>query len=127
MRPRWSDSPWAIATAHDHGLPFTKESCGEPSRLLVRTASNTYFPQILSVISLPEQDEALVQAVNQVWEHYLANVESVEDLQYLRKKMPAVKAALGTHADEEVFRYVQARQGGASAAPAKSVKQAELE
>ena len=25
--------------------PFTKESCGEPSRLLIRSASNAYFPQ----------------------------------------------------------------------------------
>lgn len=107
--------------------PFTKEQCGEPSRLLVRTASNAYFPQILSVISLPEQDEALVQAVNQVWEHYLANVDSVEDLQYLRKKMPAVKAALEKYTDDEVVQYIQARKAGGFFAPTKSVKQVELE
>jgi len=107
--------------------PFTKETCGEPSRLLVRTASNAYFSQILSVISLPEQDEDLVQAVNQVWEHYLANVDSAEDLQYLRKKMPAVKAALEKYTDDDVLQYIQARKGGPGAAPAKSVKQAELE
>ncbi len=107
--------------------PFTKEPCGEPSRLLVRTASNAYFPQILNVISLPEQDEALVQAVNQVWEHYLTNVDTVEDLQYLRKKMPGVKAALEKYTDEEVIHYVQTRKAGGFLAPTKSVKQAELE
>ena len=31
--------------------PYTKESCGEPSRLLIRSASNAYFPQPMSVIS----------------------------------------------------------------------------
>ena len=31
--------------------PYTKEACGEPSRLLLRTASNSYFPQVISVIS----------------------------------------------------------------------------
>ncbi len=36
--------------------PFTKESCGEPNRLLIRTASNSYFPQKLTVISLPDRD-----------------------------------------------------------------------
>ncbi len=107
--------------------PFTKEPCGEPSRLLVRTASNAYFPQILSVISLPEQDEALVQAVNQVWEHYLSNVDTIEDLQYLRKKMPGVKAALERYTDEEVIQYIQVRKTGGFFAAAKSVKQAELE
>lgn len=107
--------------------PFTKEKCGEPSRLLVRTASNAYFPQILSVISLPEQNEELVQAVNQVWEHYLANVDSVEDLQYLRKKMPAVKAALEKYTDDVVVQYIQARKSGGFFAPTKSVKQVELE
>jgi hypothetical protein len=107
--------------------PFTKEACGEPSRLLVRMASNAYFSQVLSVISLPEQDEDLVQAVNQVWEHYLANVDSAEDLQYLRKKMPAVKAALEKYPDDVILQYIQARKAGPGAVSAKSVKQAELE
>ena len=35
---------------------FTRETCGEPSRLLIRSASNAYFPQLMSVISLPERD-----------------------------------------------------------------------
>ena len=39
--------------------PFTKELCGEPSRLLIRSASNAYFSQIMSVISLPERDETV--------------------------------------------------------------------
>jgi hypothetical protein len=107
--------------------PFTKEPCGEPNRLLVRTASNSYFPQILSVISLPEQDEDLVQAVNQVWEHYLEYVESIEDLQNERRRKPPVNAALEGFSDEDVFQYIQVRRGGAGAVPAKSVKQAEIE
>jgi hypothetical protein len=107
--------------------PLTKEQCGEPSRLLVRTASNAYFPQILSVISLPEQNEALVQAVNQVWEHYLANVEEIDDLKYHRKKTPAVKAALENLADDEVFQYIQGRKAGGFFTPNKSVKQVEIE
>ena len=80
---------------------------------------------MMSVISLPDRDEALVQAVNQVWEHYLANVEELADLQYHRRKTPAVKAALQGHSDEEVFDYIQARKGGSSGeGPGKSVKQA---
>jgi hypothetical protein len=36
--------------------PNTEENCKQPYRLLVRSASNAYFPQIFSVLSLPEED-----------------------------------------------------------------------
>jgi hypothetical protein len=49
--------------------PFTKEQCGEPSRLLIRSASNAYFPQSLSVISLPDRDEAVRKAVDAAWDY----------------------------------------------------------
>ena len=32
----------------------TEEDCNQPSRLLIRTASNAYFPQIVGVLSLPD-------------------------------------------------------------------------
>src|SRR5262249_45216984 len=49
--------------------PFTKEPCDEMNRLLVRHASNAYFPQVMSVISLPDRNESLEKAVTQAWEH----------------------------------------------------------
>jgi hypothetical protein len=39
--------------------PNTEEDCKQPYRLLVRSASNAYFPQIFSVLSLPEEDPGL--------------------------------------------------------------------
>jgi len=41
-----------------------KESCDEVNRLLVRTASNAWFPQRMSVISLPERNETVQEAVS---------------------------------------------------------------
>ena len=64
---------------------FTKETCGEPNRLLIRSASNAYFPQIMSVISLPEHDQVVKQAIDSVWQ-YVEAVETIEDLKYERKK-----------------------------------------
>jgi hypothetical protein len=107
--------------------PYTKEPCGEPNRLLVRSASNAYFPQVMSVISLPDRSESLEQAVNQVWEHHLQYVDTLEDLQRERAKKPPVKAALDGFTDEEVFQEVQHRKTGMGQAPVKSVKQAEYE
>jgi hypothetical protein len=107
--------------------PMTKEPCGEPNRLLVRSASNSYFPQIMSVISLPDRTESLEQAVNQVWENFLQYVDSVEDLQRERTKKPPVKSALEGFSDDEIFQEIQYRKTGFGQAPVKSVKQAEYE
>lgn len=43
---------------------YAKEACTEQYRLLVRTASNAYFPQTMRVISLPEYDEGLASKVS---------------------------------------------------------------
>jgi hypothetical protein len=106
--------------------PYTKESCGEPNRLLIRTASNAYFPQQMSVISLPDRDEVVAEAVDQVWQNFLEYVETIDNLREERRRKPPVKAALEGLSDEEVFAEIQARRSGGTAA-AKTVKQAELE
>ena len=103
--------------------PYTKEKCGEPSRLLIRSASNAYFPQLMSVISLPDRDVAVRRAVDAVWS-YLEAVENLEQLQYERKKS-TVKTALEEFSDEEVLAELQTRRGGVK--QEKSVKMAELE
>src|SRR5262249_9669336 len=104
--------------------PQIRESCGEPSRLLIRAASNAYFPQLMSVISLPARDEKVRQAVDAAWE-FLEEVEDIEQLQYERRKA-RVNAALEGLSDEEVLAEIAARRG-AAAEVKKSVKQAELE
>ncbi len=104
--------------------PYTREGCNEPNRLLVRTASNAYFPQQLSVISLPDRDETVKLAVTTVWE-YLEEVADLDQLKYERRKA-RVNAALDGLSDEEVFAEIQRRSGGAQEQP-KSVKHAELE
>ena len=107
--------------------PYTKESCDEPNRLLVRSASNSYFPQVMSVISLPDRNESLEKAVNQVWTDYLQGAESIDDLRFMRKKMTAVKAALEGFSDEEVYAQIESMKGATLEGLAKSVKQAEFE
>jgi hypothetical protein len=104
--------------------PYTKEPCGEPSRLLIRTASNTYFPQVMSVISLPDRDDTVKAAVDAVWE-FLTEVEDLDMLGYERKKA-RVRAVLEGLSDDEVFAEIQARRGAGNA-ESKTVKQAELE
>jgi len=104
---------------------YSREACGEPSRLLVRTASNAYFPQIMSVISLPDRDEELTKVVTQVWD-YLEAAESPADVERERKKA-AVKKVLEPFSDQQVFQEIQARKGDGLPTSTKSVKQAEIE
>jgi hypothetical protein len=104
--------------------PYTRESCGELTRLLIRTASNAYFPQLMSVISLPDRDETVKHAIDAAWE-YLQEVEDVDQLRYERKKVK-VKAALEGVTDDEAFNEITSRRGGAPK-DEKKVKVAELE
>lgn len=101
------------------------EGKGRPNRLLVRSASNAYFPQVLSVISIPEGDVAVRAAVDAVWSDYLMYVESIEDLAKERKKAK-VHAALEGHANEVVWADIERRKTGVPP-PDKSIKEAEME
>lgn len=103
---------------------YSNESCGEPSRLLIRTASNAYFPQVMSVISLPDRDETVKQAVDRVWE-FVSEVDDIEMLKYERRKV-RVSAALEGLTDDEVFAEIAARKSS-TPLESKTVKQAELE
>jgi hypothetical protein len=115
--------PWLGARA--------AESCGgeeekaQPNRLLVRSASNAYFPQVLSVISIPESDALLKKAIDQVWEDYLLYVEEFGDLVRDRKKAK-VAPVLEGFSNDAVFAEIQRRKSGI-ALPDKSIKQAEVE
>lgn len=96
-----------------------------PYRLLLRSASDAYFPQVMRVISIPDADAALRMAVDSVWEDFLLYVESPDDLRRERKKAK-VSAALEGHSDEKVFAEI-ARRRDKVEPPPRSIKQAEIE
>ena len=48
----------------------TEEDCNQPSRLLIRTASNAYFPQIVGVLSLPDRGTAVDSVVAEHWDDF---------------------------------------------------------
>ena len=88
---------------------FAQEDCGEPYRLLVRTASNAYFPQTMSVISLPEFDAGLAEEVSV---HY-DRLKTLDDLDLLEnfRRIPELKAAFADTADETVLAEFRRQQG----------------
>ena len=89
---------------------FAREACGEPYRLLVRTASNAYFPQVMSVISLPEFDAGLAAKVSA---HY-DRLKAASDLGALEnfRMIPELDAAFAHTSDEAVLAEYHRQRGG---------------
>jgi hypothetical protein len=105
--------PWLGA------VPF--EPCGQPSRLLIRTAANAHFPQVLSALSLPEEGSKADEAVKAQWE-ILQAVDNAATLAAFRK-VPAVAAALDRLSDDEVLAAIDKLKGGdAAELPVKLVE-----
>lgn len=98
-----------------------KEDCELPSRLLIRTAANAYFPQVLSALSLPDAQTGLAKIVAELWDE-LQIVEEPAELNIVKRK-PKVAAKLAGHDDAEVFAAIKDRtSGGASERPVKQVE-----
>lgn len=87
------------------------EECGERLRLLVRTASNSYFAQVVSALSIPEKGNEVDEAVQRLW-NYLLKVDSEPKLAIVREMMPEVEAGLGSYSNAEVLEAIEARRGG---------------
>lgn len=102
------------------------DGCTEKLKLLTRTATNTYFPQVLTVISLPAEDDALTKLVGEVMGE-LTNVDIVADLGMAKKFNPKVAASLGAYPDADIFERLQGLREGATLDAAKSPKVAEFD
>lgn len=99
----------------------SRESCNQQSRLLIRTASNAWFPQVVSMLSLPDRASTVDIAVAELWED-LQIVDGAPDLAVLKKK-PQIADRLTDWSDDEILRAVHARKaGGGEDRPAKQVE-----
>ena len=105
--------------------PGTREKCGEINRLLIRSASNAYFPQLLSVISIPDRQAPVDDVVRSLWDDFLSDVETPEDLARMRRK-PTVMGKLQGIDEDEVMRSIQRVRSGDAGAD-RPVKEVEFE
>ncbi len=99
------------------------EICGMPSRLLIRTASNAYFPQVVSVLSLPDRGSAVESVVLELWDD-LGIVEDTTGLGFMKRK-PRIMEKLASFDDEEVLAAIREAKSGKTGD--RPVKQVELE
>lgn len=103
----------------------TREACGEPNRLLIRSASNAYFPQAMSVISIPDTQAVIDGIVRSLWEDFLSDVEIEADLARVRNK-PTPKIKLEGYPDGEVLAAIQRNREG-RVGEDRPVKEAEFD
>lgn len=89
--------------------PEGREECGEPTRLMVRTASNSYFSQVVSALSVPEEGRELHNVIEELWEFLETADESTLPAFRNQKK---VKPRIAPYSDEEVLEVVRAIRRG---------------
>ncbi|MBX3226796.1 MAG: DUF1998 domain-containing protein [Labilithrix sp.] len=97
------------------------EGCTEDLRLIVRTASNSYFAQVTSALSIPDEKRELEEAVRKLWPTLVA--ATAETLPHFRK-IPEVNAGLTGYGDDAVLSVVEAIKTGA-APPREPLRTAE--
>jgi len=85
--------------------PEGKEDCTERVRLLVRTASNSYFPQVVSALSIPDPSGELREQVQSVWDVVQS---ATKELMPAFRQIDKVRVALQGYSDDQVLEAVKA-------------------
>lgn len=88
------------------------EQCEHDLRLMVRTASNSYFAQVVSALTVPEPGRELADVVALHWDKLKA-VEELGDLKFVRRQ---ISKALEPFEDEPLFEAITAQRNGTQAA-----------
>jgi hypothetical protein len=92
------------------GQEYRRVQCDKNMRLLIRTASNAYFPIKVSVISLPDRDEQLRKAMQECWQNCLENVTELSDISVALRFNPTASAKLSIYRTEDIWAEIQARR-----------------
>jgi hypothetical protein len=102
------------------------ESCNQPNKLLVRTGSNTYFPERMSVISLPDGDDKLREAIGRCWDD-VQDIRTVTELTDARRFNGALRRELDGFQDNAILRAILEHATDDLPETELSVKAAEFE
>jgi hypothetical protein len=92
---------------YPHLRRFDEEGCKEEQRAILLGASNSWFPVILTVLSVPSTTDKLGQLVEMNWAE-LEECESAREVKLIRKLLRGV----ATHTDEQIWQAVEKRKSG---------------
>ena len=100
--------------------------CGENLRFLTRTATNAYFPQVLTVISLPAAEDELTRLVEGQMDA-IDWVTTEAEMALARRANPSLRAALEGWSDTEIVARVAQLRATGHQTLAKAPKVAEFD
>lgn len=108
------DRPFACPGHHPHLRQISPNGCPEPAKPILLGASNSWFPQVMSVLSIPDTgNDALAQLVDAHW----ATLKNVTSLDVARFAVSTIPALMGYPA-EHIWRAIQDQNQRDAAAPA---------
>ena len=92
------------------------EACGDDLRLLPRSATNTYFPQTVTVISLTKADDRVRQAIA---EHKttIDGIRALPNFLDVLRAIPQTKEAFKDFSDDEIKQRAGQRNRLKSSSP----------
>lgn len=102
------------------------DGCTANLRLLTRSATNTYFPQAATVISLPHSEDEIGRRVGDFLSE-LREAASAAEIKFARRFNASLAAALESYGDEDVFACVQRLLAGGGAEAVADPRIAEFE
>ena len=119
----WNERPLGDSSGQRPWLgKYARQDCNQPSRLLIRTASNAYFAQVVRVLSIPDSDTPVQEAIEENWSTIFQGIQSKEQLKNFGP-IPAVKAVRDAYDDDAIFKAITNRRSGESdGRPAKQVE-----
>lgn len=92
-----------------HLRKYADKECTEPQRAILLGASNSWFPMMLSALSIPTTSDKLGQLVEMNWAD-LEQCESPREVKLIRKLL----RGLSSYSDEQIYEAVEKRKQPAS-------------
>lgn len=126
LRDAQADGRFGKCRGRRPWLPTDDADCGENLRFLTRTATNAYFPQVLTVISLPAGEDELTRLVE-------AHMDAIDwvtteaEMAIARRANPALRAALAGWSDADIVARVAQLRSTGHQTLAKAPKVAEFD
>ena len=119
--PCGGDRPWL-------GGKATSETCNQQLKLLVRTASDAYFSQVVSALRLPEPDpDPLILKIREkdIWD-LLQHVTSIDQLRSFAV-IPRIASAIEGTSLDKVLALVEAQRSAERGQVERPLRSAEYE
>lgn len=102
------------------------EGCTKKLRFLTRTATNAYFSQVLTVISLPSAEDELTRQIDRNADAF-GDLDGIDELKVVLKSNPGAKAAVDGYAIDAVWAKIAGRKTRAAQNLDKKPRYAEFD